>query len=91
MTYEAEVQVLNKQNGNKIDATVIDYWRRNSEVSGINRITNDGIKRRMGIKEDTLNDFEEKRLPWYVHVKRADPIRWIDKITDWSERGILRK
>lgn len=87
MTYGAEIWVLNKRNRSKIRAAEMDFWRRSCRVSRLDRLTNEEIKQRMGVEKDTLDYIEEKCLTWYGHVRRADPSRWIAKVTDWSPVG----
>ncbi|XP_060522435.1 uncharacterized protein LOC132699629 [Cylas formicarius] len=73
MTYGAENWVINKKYKSKIQATEMEYWGRSCRISRIDKVRNEEIRQRMGIKKDTLTLIEEKRL--------------IHKITEWSPIG----
>jgi hypothetical protein len=65
---------MNRPTGeiNKILSTEMDVLRKPARKSRIKRIMNEHIKEIMGVKgkPDTIDIIEEKRLPWYGHVKR---------------------
>ncbi|XP_060531566.1 probable cytochrome P450 6a20 [Cylas formicarius] len=45
----------------------MEYWRRSCRISRIDKVTNEEIRQRMGVKKDTLTLIEDKRLVWYGH------------------------
>lgn len=64
-------------------------WRRKNPR--MDRITNEKIKRRMGMENYTLNYIEENRWTWSEHVRRVDSNKWIAKLTEWSPIEMTKK
>lgn len=44
------------------------YCRRRARLTSVDRVTNEEIKRRMGLEKVNLNFVDEKRLRWHRHV-----------------------
>ncbi|XP_060524518.1 uncharacterized protein LOC132700936 [Cylas formicarius] len=91
MTYVAENWVINKKYKSKIQATEMEYWRRSCRISRIDKVRNEEIRQRMGVKKDTLTLIEEKRLitEWSPvgRRKRGRPRRsWRDEVDESMEK-----
>lgn len=87
MTYGAEIWVVNKKIKGNINAVEMEYWRRCCGLTRMDRVSNEEIRRRMGVDKTIITYIEEKRLQWYGHVRRAGDERWIKRVTEWSPIG----
>jgi hypothetical protein len=57
----------------------------------MNRIRNETIRTKMGMKKDILQEIEEKQLRWYGHVMRMDDCRTARQVADWNPQGKRRR
>ncbi|KAF5300760.1 hypothetical protein FQA39_LY11005 [Lamprigera yunnana] len=67
--YSAELWITNKKYKGKILVTEIENWRRCCGLTKTDRITNDEIRRRIEVTEDTIKYIETKKL--YGHAKKS--------------------
>jgi hypothetical protein len=91
--YGAEVWQIPTRETNKILATEMDVLRRSAGKSRLEKINNENIKERMGVKgkPDIIVIIEKKRQQWYGHVKRMPEERIPKLILEWRKRGRPRK
>jgi hypothetical protein len=70
--YGAEVWQIPTREINKILSTAMDVLRSSTRKSWMERIRNEHIKEKVGVKEnpDIIDIIERKKLQWYGHVKR---------------------
>jgi hypothetical protein len=52
----------------KLLATEMDYLRRSARISRMDRIRNETIGTKMGMKKDILQEIEEQQLRWCGHA-----------------------
>jgi hypothetical protein len=72
LTYGAETWTVKQKHRNKLLATEMDYLRRLARISRMDKIRNEAIRTKMGIKKNIVQEIEEQKLRWYGHVKRVE-------------------
>jgi hypothetical protein len=87
--YGAEIWQIPTREINKILSTDMDVLRRSARKSKIERIKNEHIKEKMGVKgkPDIIDIIQKKRLQWYGHVKRIPEERIPKLIMQWIPEG----
>jgi hypothetical protein len=65
LTYGAETWTIKQKHRCKLLATEMDYLRRLARISWMDRIRNETIRTKMGMKKDILQEIEEQQLRWY--------------------------
>jgi L-alanine-DL-glutamate epimerase-like enolase superfamily enzyme len=53
----------------------------------MDRIRNQTVRTKMGMKEDILREIEEHQLRWYGHVMRMEDCRMLDRLQNRTHRG----
>jgi hypothetical protein len=91
LLYVAETWTLNTQQANKLLATEMDFWRRSARRSRKETVRNGTIKMIMEVGKNILEVIEEKRLRWFVHVKRMPRNRLPLNILEWEPEGTRRR
>jgi hypothetical protein len=84
------VKTLNTQQANKLLATEMYFWRRSARKSRKEKVRNVTIREVMEVRKNILELTEEKRLPWFGHVKRMPGNRLPLKVLEWEPEGTRR-
>jgi hypothetical protein len=86
LMYDAEVSQILTRETNKMLSPEMDVLRRSARKSKMERIKNEHIKEKIGVKGKTdISDIiEKKRLQWHCHVKRMPEKRLL--IMGWITR-----
>lgn len=82
-TYGSETWELNKRDKERLLALEMDFWRRSSGISRIERVRNERIREIMEVEGTILDTIDTKRLLWYGHLERMDNTRWPKKVWQW--------
>jgi hypothetical protein len=53
----------------------------------MDRIRNETIRTKMGMKKDILQEIEEQQLRWYSHVMQMEDCRIPIQVADWNPHG----
>jgi hypothetical protein len=69
----------------------MDYLRRSAKISRTDRIRNETIRTKIGMKKDILQEIEEQQLRWYGHVMRLDDCRTARQVAHWNPQGKRRR
>jgi hypothetical protein len=85
LTYGAETWSIKLKHRCKLLATEMDYLRRSTRISRMDRIRNETIKTKMGMQKDILQEIEEQQLRWYGHVMRIAEL--LDRLHTGTHRG----
>jgi hypothetical protein len=48
------------------------------------KIKNEAIRKKIGIKKNTVQETEEQQLRWYGHVKRTEDGKIVKQIAEWK-------
>jgi hypothetical protein len=57
----------------------------------MDRIRNETIRTKMGMKKDILEEIEEQEPRWYGHVMRMDDCRTARQVAAWNPQGKRRR
>jgi hypothetical protein len=68
LTYGAETWTIKQKHRRKLLAIEMDHLRRSARISRMDRIRNETIRTKMGMKKNILQEIEEQQLRWYGHV-----------------------
>lgn len=79
LTYGSECWQLSGRNRKRVETVEMDYIRRASRVSRLERIPNQEIRRRVKRTYTTIDRIETRQLLWYGHVMRMEENRWPKK------------
>ena len=60
----------------RVTAVEMDYLRRRSQVSRLQRIPNEEIRYRKKANETVLERIERRGLKWFGHLMRMSDDRW---------------
>jgi hypothetical protein len=90
LTYGAETWTIKQKHRHKLLATEKDYLRRSARISRMDRIINETIRTKMGMKKDILREIEEQQLRWYGHIMRMDDCGTAMQVADWNPQGKRR-
>jgi hypothetical protein len=90
-TIWGETRTLNTQQANKLLATEMEFWRRSPRKLRKEKVRNDTVRAIMEVGKNILEVIEEKRLRWFVHVKRMPGNRLPRKVLEWKTEGTRRK
>jgi hypothetical protein len=91
LLYGAETWSLNTKQANKLLATETEFWRRSARKSRKEKVRNVTIREVMEVRKNILEVIEEKRLRWFVHVKRMPGNRLPLKVLEWEPEGTRRR
>ena len=89
--YGVETCTVNLKHIKKLQAVEMDFWRRSARISRKDKIRNDEIIKRMGVKERILDVLERRKLQWYGHVRRMEEDRIPKMILEWEPEGKKRR
>jgi hypothetical protein len=67
LTNGAETSSIKWKHRHKLLATEMDYLRQLGRISHMERIRNETIRTKMGMKKDVLQEIEQ-HLRWYSHI-----------------------
>jgi hypothetical protein len=87
LTYGAETWTVKQKHRNKLLATEIDYLRRSERISRLDKIRNEAIRTKMGIKKNIAQEIEEQQLRWYGHVKRMEDGKIVKQVAELKPQG----
>ena len=82
LTYGTETWILNKKIKSKLASTEMDFLRRSSRHSKLEKVRNIEIRRQMNYQESIIDYIQRKQLSWYGHVKRMDNSRIPRRLLD---------
>ena len=91
LTYGTETWILNKKIKSKLASTEMDFLRRSSRHSKLEKVRNIEIRRQMNYQESIIDYIQRKQLSWYGHVKRMDDSRIPRRLLDWVPEGRRRR
>jgi hypothetical protein len=57
----------------------------------MDRIRNETIRTKMGLKKDILQEIEEQKLRWYGHVMRMEDSKIARQVSEWNPQGKRRR
>ena len=70
--YGSETWAIRQQEYKNIDALEMWIWRRILKISWRDHITNDEVKRRIGIKKSLRKTIIERKKSWIGHILRGN-------------------
>jgi hypothetical protein len=82
LIYGAETFSKKRKHRHKLLVTEMDYLRRSARLSQMDRIRNETITRKMGMKKE-----EEEQLGWDGHVMRMEDCRIARQVAEWNPQG----
>ena len=82
---------LTEKNKKKVEATEMDAIRRSLRVSRLDRVRNEDLRERMGMKGTVVDDIEKRQLTWYGHVRRMPDERLPKQVWDWVPKERRKK
>ena len=91
LTYGCETLVWNAEARSKVRAVEMSNLRNICGVRRIDKIRNQEVLRRCGVKKGILAKMEESTLRWYGHVVRMESERLVKKIYDGIFEGSRRR
>jgi hypothetical protein len=53
----------------------------------MDKIRNEAIRTKMGIKKNIVQEIEEQQLRWYGHVKRMADGKIVKQVAEWKPQG----
>jgi hypothetical protein len=65
----------------------MDYLRRSARISRLDKIRNEAIRTKMGIKKNIVQETEEQQLRWSGHVKRMKDGKIVKQVAEWKPQG----
>jgi hypothetical protein len=86
LSYGDKTWTIKQKHRRKLLATEMDYLRRSSRISRMDR-----IRTKMGMQKDILQEIEEQQQRWYGHVMRMDDCRTARQMADWNPQGKRRR
>jgi hypothetical protein len=57
----------------------------------MDRIKNEAIRTKMGLKKDILQEIEGQQLRWYGHVMRVEDCKIARQVAECNPQGIRRR
>jgi hypothetical protein len=87
LTYGAETWTVKQKHRNKLLAAEMDYLRRSARISRMDKIRNEAIRTKMGIKKNIVQEIEEQQLRWSGHVKRMEDGKIVRRVAEWKPQG----
>lgn len=91
LTYGCETWTLNQKRKQMLLSTEMDFWRRSSRTSRIQRVRNEEIRNTVGVQQTVVERVENKILKWYGHVLRMTEEQWPRSVMNWSPAGRRRR
>jgi hypothetical protein len=85
-TYGTEIWTVKRKHRNKLLATEMDYLRRSARISRLDKIRNEAIRTKTGIRKNIVQEIEEQ-LRWYGHVKRKEEGKIVKHFAEWNPQG----
>lgn len=87
LTYGAECWQMTKNDRKVIDTVEMDFLRRACQVSKIEHIRNEDIRRRTKRIYTSIDRIETRQLIWYGHVQRMNEERWPKKAFQYTPKN----
>jgi hypothetical protein len=87
LTYGDETWSIKRKHTQQLLATEMDYLRGSARISRMDRIRDETIRTKMGLKKDILREMEEQQLRWYGHITRMENCRIARQIAEWNPQG----
>jgi hypothetical protein len=72
LMYGSECWTMRKEDERRILVVKMCWLRRILEISRLQHIRNDDIRRRTGMQVTTVHRINARRLRWFGHVSRMD-------------------
>lgn len=83
LLHGSETWRMTERNKRMLEATEMDALRRSARISRMDRVRNEDIRRRVGLEDTIIKDFEQKQLTWYGHVQRMADYRLPKQAMNW--------
>ena len=80
LTYGCECCQLSDKEKKMIETVEMDFLRRACNVSRMQHVRNEDIRRKTGRKFTTPERIDSRQLLWYCHVMRMEEKRWEKKL-----------
>jgi hypothetical protein len=64
---------------------------RSARISRIDRVRNETMRTKTGMKKDILREIEEQQLRWYGRVMRMEVYRIARQVAEWNPQGNRRR
>lgn len=87
LSYGCEVWAMKEEIKRRINAVEMDYLRRSTRTSRLERVRNEDIRKKMHAEETIINRIEKKGLTWFGHVLRMEDARWPKRMFTWKPPG----
>lgn len=87
LTYGCEVWTMKEEDKKRLTAVEMDYLRRSSRTSRLERVRNEEIRNRMSARETIIERIEKRSLIWFGHLLRMDETRWPKRVFSWKPPG----
>lgn len=87
LIYGSETWEMTNRDKQRISAVEMDFLRRSSRVSRLERVRNVVVRERIKKLDSTVDEIEKRRLVWFGHVHRMGDDRWPKKILHWRPLG----
>ena len=72
-------------------ATQMDFCRRSTGKSRLEKICNETIRETMNVKKNIIQMIEEKQLSWVGHVMCMEHERLSKHVFEWESEGKQRR
>jgi hypothetical protein len=69
----------------------MDTLRRSARIYKLDRKTNEYIREKMDAQDTMLDDITRKKLVWYGHVERMDPMRLPAIMINWKHEVRIKR
>lgn len=91
LTYGCEVWTMKQDDKRRIEAVEMDYLRRSSRISKLERVRNEEIRNIMSAQETIIDRIEKRSLVWFGHLLRMEDSRWPKRVLSWQPQGRNRR
>jgi hypothetical protein len=68
----------------------MDYLRHSARILRMDRIRNETIRTKMGLKKDMLQETEQQQLRWYGHIMGMEGCKIARQVAEWNPKGNRR-
>jgi hypothetical protein len=87
LIYGSETWEISKRDCQRLNAVEMDFLRRSSRISRMDRVRNLEIRERVGKHYTTVDEIKKRRLVWMGHAQRMNDERWPKKVLNWNPPG----
>ena len=88
--YGCEVWLLKTEEQIKLSALEMDYLRRSTRVSRLQKISNTTLKSKMQAEQSILDIIQRRQLKWYGYLLEMDDSRWPKKYHTAGRNCLLK-